>query len=181
MSTKALLSVEEFAQMQFADTEDYELVEGELVPLSGGSYRHNMIRDLMGHLLWEYFKTNPVGVAVAENDCLVTPDRVRRPDVSVFLSNRLSRLDLDAVLSPVAPDIAVEVLSPSERIMEVRGKVREYLEAGVSEAWLLDNSNREVQVHTRAGIRVLPETEFLESGLLPGFRVLVAELLRLVG
>jgi hypothetical protein len=41
MRTKAPMTVEQFAQLHTADTEDYELVEGELHPLSSGTYRHN--------------------------------------------------------------------------------------------------------------------------------------------
>ena len=176
MSTKTLITVEQFGQMHFADTEDYELVEGELVPLSSGTYRHNRSRDLLGHLLWVYFKGNSIGEAVAENDCRVTSDKVRRPDLSIFLGDRLRQIDLDKIPAPFAPDIAIEVLSSSEGVMEVRGKVREYLNAGSVEVWLLDHANREVQVHTQAGIRVLQATDVLETPLLPGFRVAVADL-----
>jgi len=61
-------------------------------------------------------------------------------------------------------------------VMETRGKVREYLSAGSSEVWLFDYSNGEVQIHTRAGIRVLQGGDLLETSVLPGFSVAVAEL-----
>ena len=176
MSTKALLTAEQFGQMRFADTEDYELVEGELVPLSSGTFRHNKNRDLMGHLLWSYFRQNPIGEVVGENDCGVSENKVRRPDLSVFLNERLRLIDLDKIPAPFAPDIAIEVMSPSEGMMETRGKVREYLGAGSAEVWLFDHANREVQVHTRGGIRVLQGMDILETPLLPGFRVAVSEL-----
>ena len=176
MSTKALTTVEQFGQMRFADTEDYELVEGELVPLASGTFRHNTNRDLMGHLLWSYFRQNPIGKVVGENDCRVSENKVRRPDLSVFLNERLRLIDPDTIPAPFAPDIVIEVLSRSEGVIETRGKVREYLGAGSAEVWLLDHANREVQVHTAGGIRVLQGTDILETPLLPEFRVAVAEL-----
>ncbi len=176
MSTKALMTVEQFAQMSTADTEDYELVEGELIPLPSGTPRHNKIRDLIGHLLWIYFRGNPIGEALAENDCRIAEDTVRRPDVSIFLGERLRRIDLDKIPAPFAPDIALEVLSASESAVDVRRKVRDYLRAGSKEVWLLDRSNAEILVHTGAGIRVLQSTDLLESPLLPGFSVAVADL-----
>lgn len=176
MGTKTMMTVEQFAQMHTAETEDFELVEGELIPLSSGTPRHNIICDLMGHLLWSYFRSNPVGKAVAENDCQVAPETVRRPDLSIFLGKRMQQIDLDTIPSPFAPDIAVEVLSPSESAVDVRRKVREYLLAGTQEVWLLDHTNGEVLVHTSAGIRVLQGPEFLESPLLPGFKAGVADL-----
>jgi Uma2 family endonuclease len=176
MSTKTLITVEEFGNMHFPDTEDYELVDGELIPLSSGTYRHNKTRDLIGHVLWSYFQRKPIGEAVGENDCRVAEGKIRRPDLSVFLAERLRQIDLDKIPAPIAPDIAVEVLSPSEGVMETRGKVREYLSAGSAEVWLIDHANREVQIHTQGGIRVLQGTDVLETPVLPGFGVPVADL-----
>jgi Uma2 family endonuclease len=170
------MTVEQFAQMQTADTEDYELVDGELIPLSSGTPRHNKIRDLTGHLLWLYFKANPIGEAYAENDCRTGDDTVRRPDVSVFLGERLKQIDQDKIPAPFAPDIAVEVLSASESAVNVRRRIREYLHAGGREVWLLDHQNGEILVHTSDGIRLLQESDVLDSPLLPGFTVAVADL-----
>jgi len=177
MATKTLMTVEQFAQMQTADTEDYELVEGELIPLSSGTPRHNLIRDLLGYLLLSYLKGNPIGLALAENDCQVAADTVRRPDLSVFLGERSRQIDRDRIPVPFPPDIAVEILSPSESAVSVRRKVRDYLGAGSSEVWLFDHSNIEVQVHTNAGIRILGQTGVLESPLLPGFSAAVSALI----
>jgi Uma2 family endonuclease len=113
---------------------------------------------------------------VCENDCKVADDKVRRPDLSVFLADRLSQIDLDKIPAPFAPDIAIEVLSPSEGVMEMRSKVREYLGAGSVEVWLVDHANREIQIHTSSGIRVLPGTDVLETPVLPGFSVTVVDL-----
>ena len=178
MSTKAMMTVEQFAQMDTADTERYELVEGELIPLSSGTPRHCKIRDLAGDLLRSYFRGNPIGEAIGEMDCQLAEDTVRQPDVSIFLNKEhLQQMDLDKIPVPFAPDIAVEVLSPSERTMDTRRKVRDYLRAGSKEVWLLDHANGEVLVHSATGIRMLQVTDILESGLLPGFSVGVAELL----
>ena len=94
---------------------------------------------------------------------------------SIFLQEHLRQIDLDTIPSPFAPDIAIEVLSPSEGVMETRGKVREYLGAGSSEVWLFDYSNGEVQIHTQQGIRVLQQGDLLETPVLPGFTIAVAD------
>jgi Uma2 family endonuclease len=180
MSTKTLMTVQEFEQMQTAETEDYELVDGELVPLPSGTPIHAEIRDLVGHLLWTYFKGNPIGKAFGEIDCRLSDDTVRRPDVSIFLgAERLKQIDKEKILVPFAPDIAVEVLSASEIAVDVRRKVLDYLRAGSQEVWLLDHANGEILVHTGGGIRVLQEKDVLESPSLPGFSAAVADLVRL--
>ncbi len=180
MGTKALMTVEQFAQMRPADTEAYELVEGELVPLSSGTLRHAKIRSRLERLLNAYFDQNPPGEAYgevySEVDCRVGRDTVRRPDLSVFLAESLHQIDLDEIPVPFAPAIAVEVLSPSESAIDVRRKVRDYLSAGSQEVWLLDPTNAEVQIHTSSGIRILQPGDSLASPVLPGFGVGVADL-----
>ena len=178
MSTKTLMTVADFAQMNTAETENYELVEGELVPLPSPTPRHNEIRDLLGYFLVSYFRSNPLGKAFAENDCQLSADTVRRPDIAVFLADRLPQMDMNKSPTPLAPDIAVEILSPSESAIDVRRKTRDYLRAGTKEVWLLDDANAEVLLHTKTGIIVLQGTEELDSALLPGFSVAVAELLQ---
>lgn len=89
--------------MQTADTEDYELVKGELVPLSTGTYRHATIRDFIGYLMMIYFRAQSIGKAFYEVECRTINGTVRQPDISVFLNERLVRIELDKVSAPFAP------------------------------------------------------------------------------
>jgi Uma2 family endonuclease len=176
MATK-LITVEEFARMETADNEAYELVDGELIPLPGPTPWHARIRDRLVQLIRNYFDRNPIGGAISETDCRVTGNVVRRPDLSIFLGERWLQLDLKTIPVPSAPDIAVEVYSPAEYVIDATRKVREYLNSGSQEVWLLDSENLELQVRTKAAIRVLNTGDVLESLLLPGFSIAVAALL----
>ena len=171
------MTAEEFGQMITLETEDYELVDGELIALSSATPRHAMIRGTVEHEIYNYFKRNPVGETLSGVDCRIADCTVRRPDVSVFLGGRLRQIDLNKIPVPFAPDIAVEVLSPSESAIDVHRKVRDYLGAGTQEVWLLDHVNGELFVHTNTIIRLLLGNDVLESPLLPGFAAAVRELL----
>ena len=198
------MTVEEFAAMITAETEDYELVEGELVPLSSGNPIHARVRDHVVHRLWSYFELNPGGVALGEIDCRLASHTVRRPDVAIFTGARMMRIEPLKIPIPFAPDIAVEILSPSERkgaasrttrdssntsrrtvlrgvtgeiAVKVRRKALEYLAAGSHEVWQLDYENGEVFVQTNTGMRLLRGQDALETPLLPGFSVIAAVLL----
>ena len=177
MATKTLMTAEEFAHLDTADTEDYELVDGELVPMASGTLLHNMIRDRTARLILSYLDGNPIGGGAGEMDCRINAEVVRRPDFSIFLGDRWDRLDLNSTPTPYAPDIAIEVLSPTEHLIDVTRKVREYLGAGSREVWLLDHPNGELQVRTESGIRLLRRSDALNSPLLPGFEIRVTELL----
>lgn len=100
---------------------------------------------------------------------------VRRPDLSIFLSEHLAGLDPGRV-AKFAPDIAVEGLSPTEAVIDVNRKSHEYLAADAREIWILDGPNREIAVRTVDGIRLFRESNSLESALLPGFSCSVSEL-----
>jgi Uma2 family endonuclease len=177
MSPTTLITAEEFAQLSFAETEDYELVEGELVPLSSATPRHNRVKASLLKLLLIYFETHPIGDGIPEVDCLLNSDTVRRPDVSVFLSPRVEQIDQDVIPVPFAPDIAIEILSPSEGATQVNRKVRQYLNAGTQEVWLFDTVNAELFLHTPTSIRLLEGEAILETPLLPGFRSTISEIL----
>jgi Uma2 family endonuclease len=179
MSTKTLLTVEQFAQLHDPSTEDFELVEGELSPLPSGLPRHARTRGRVERRLGNYFERTPIGAVYAELDCRTGEGTVRRPDVSVFLTPRLSRIDDSRIPVPFAPDIAIEVLSPSESAIEVHRRVRDYLDAGCLEVWLLDASNAVILIHTPSEIRRLFRDSVLETPLLPGFTAPVADLLAL--
>ena len=177
MSTKALMTVEEFAQLSTSETEDYELVAGELIILSSGTPRHAQLRRRIERLLENYFERNAIGEPFGEVDCRLSDDTVRRPDLAIYLGEKIQLIDRNRIPVPFAPDIAVEVLSPSERAVDVNRKVREYLGAGCQEVWLVDDANGELFVHAKSGIRMLAGAEVLETALLPGFAVSVATLL----
>jgi Uma2 family endonuclease len=177
MATKTLMTVQEFAQMHTSETEDFELVEGELIPLPSATPLHAKIRRRVERLLENYFELNPIGEPFGEVDCRLTDDTVRRPDVSIFLNPQLQEIDLKKIPILFTPEIAVELLSPPQIAIDVNRKIREYLGAGSKEVWILDYDNGEVFVHTKTGIRLLVGNEALESPLLPGFAAPVSDLL----
>jgi len=97
------MTVEEFAQMETAETEAYELVDGVLVPLPSCTPWHNVIRGRLNTLILNYVDKNPVGYPVSGTDCRFSLRTVRRPDVSIFLAERWKSLDMNEVPVPIAP------------------------------------------------------------------------------
>jgi Uma2 family endonuclease len=177
MAAKTLMTVEQFVQMDTSENESYELVDGELIPLSSATPLHSNIRGRLEHLVRSYFDRNPIGGAISEVDCRIGNDTVRKPDLCIFTGENWQQLDLKKVPVPFAPDVAVEVISPSEQLIDVNRKVKDYLSAGSQEVWLLDAENGEVHVRSKTGIRLVERTGVLESALLPGFSISVEALL----
>jgi Uma2 family endonuclease len=177
MAPATLMTVEEFARMSTSETEDYELVAGELVPLPSANPMQAYIRGRLEQVLWNYFDHNPTGVVLSEVDCRINENTVRRPDLAIFVAGRLDGVDRTKIPLPFAPDIAVEVLSPSEIASAVNRKVLQYLAGGSKEVWVLDRENHEIFIQTDESIRLLRGDVVLETPLLPGFSAPMSKIL----
>ena len=156
---------------------DYELVEGELVPMSSGTPRHAIVRDDLIVLLKLFLRRHTLGIVLSEVDCRTLERSVRRPDVAFYTADRWRQIDPEKIPLSGTPDIAVEILSPSESAINVHRKTAEYLKSGSQEVWLLDISNQEIYIHTSTSVRLLRSGDLLQSEVLPGFSVPVSDVL----
>ena len=127
-------------------------------------------------------KTQRLGRALIEFVFLI--DRAknlqRRPDVA-FVSHAkwpVHRRVPDVAVWDMVPDLAIEVVSPSNSAGQVQGKMHEYFNAGASGVWVVYPEQQEVYVYTSPiQIRVVQLGQDLEGGdLIPGFRVPLAAL-----
>jgi Uma2 family endonuclease len=103
---------------------------------------------------------------------------VRGPDVSYVRADRIPATGIPEGFWNLAPDLAVEVVSPNETAEDVREKVRDFLSAGTTLVWTVYPRTREVIVHTPDGFaRTFGPGEVIEfPDLLPEFTCNVAEL-----
>ncbi len=179
MGTKTLMSVEEFDRLEEPDELSYELDEGELVVMTKPRPLHNRIVLALTYELQAYLKTHPVGeVFNPDNLFVLAPNTKRAPDVSFLRTERTKQIDENADI-PGAPDLAVEVVSPSDTVSAMRRKIRQYFAAGAQCVWVVYPESREVEVWREAsGPRViLQENDSLEApDLLPGFSLCVGAL-----
>jgi Uma2 family endonuclease len=108
------------------------------------------------------------------------PGEIRRPlvpDVAYVSNERLRPLsDADLEVPPLAPDVAVEILSPDDRRIDIDDKIDTYLRAGSSLVVVVDPAALVVELHDPSDVRRLGEGATIEHGALPGFSYPVAEL-----
>jgi|SRR6185437_11014000 len=180
MGTRTLLTAEEFDNYPFEEDKRYELDEGEMIEMTRPAYDHNRIVINLTFFLQVYFRSNQSGETLnSENLFALSPATRRSPDISVILGNRRKELRGAKVIS-IIPDIAVEVLSPSETPRMIHRKLTQYFEAGIKQVWIIDQPSRTVEIWNGPALpdRALGEDELLQSALLPDFQVEVAELFR---
>jgi Uma2 family endonuclease len=157
----------------------WELVNGELVALTPAAGRSSRIGGRIYGWLADHAEPGEQGWAFpADAGFILYEDRqtVRSPDAAFVRRDRLPEVP-DGFI-PLAPDLAVEVLSPSDRMSQALAKIAMYLDAGVHLVWLVDPGARTVTDFTADHSPVmLDATATLDGGdVLPGFRIPVAEI-----
>lgn len=159
----------------------HELVDGILVEKTMG-FNDDRIGTRIIRLVGNFLDANNIGeVMGAQGLIRFKLDLVRVPDVSFIRWDSVD--DTDEIENPtgafleVAPDLAVEVLSPSNTRREMEIKLAEYAKAGVKLVWYVDPERKEVDVYPAGnpdGKRTLTANDTLDGGdVLPGFAVKV--------
>jgi Uma2 family endonuclease len=159
----------------------YELVEGELKTMSPAGSLHGRIMLRLGGKLEHFVRTHALGETFGAETGFVlhrSPDTVRAPDVAFVARAHVPATGVPIGYFPVAPDLAVEVVSPSDTAAEVQQKVDDYFKAGSQQVWVVYPDQRSVAVYRSAGeMRYFAAEDVLDGGpLLPGFTSPVAEI-----
>ena len=158
-----------------------ELVRGELRVTPPAHGPHGCVATNIVGLLLAHVKRSGLGRVFADGvgyELIRLPRTVRVPDASFVRAVRLPGDGIGPGLLKLAPDLAVEVLSPSESASELEEKLDDYRACGTPLIWVVDPVRRTVMiVASDAPVRWLREGEQLDAGeVIPGFSCAVAEL-----
>lgn len=160
----------------------YELIKGELIKVSPPpGHEHGLVAMNLASPLYEYVKNKKLGkVYAAETGFLLeqNPDTVRAPDVAFVRRERFEEAGPIKGYWIGAPDLAVEVLSPSDTVRKVEGKVAHWLESGARTVWIVSPKLHTVTVYrSLTEIEVLTERDMLDGGdVVPGFQLSIADI-----
>jgi Uma2 family endonuclease len=152
----------------------YELVAGRLRKMTPAGSLHGVVGMRLAIALGAYVDDNHLGVLFAADTgfkLASNPDTVRAPDIAFVARERIPAGGIPTAYWPGAPDLAVEVLSPTDVRSEIDEKIDEYLRSGVRLVWFVNPFERRVTVH-RPGKRplVLEERDAVDGDdVLPGF------------
>jgi Uma2 family endonuclease len=155
-----------------------ELIDGTLVEKAMGYYESRMAIALV-YFLERYFDAHPLGFLLDGTGMIrVTKEQIRLPDVSFLSWDHFPdhKLPLGQILD-VVPDLAVEILSPTNTKAEMARKRGEYFRGGTTLVWEVDPVKRTVAVFTAPDVSTtLDENATLDGGtVLPGFTLSIRE------
>ncbi|MCC6342550.1 MAG: Uma2 family endonuclease [Bryobacterales bacterium] len=174
MATTSLMTPERFDKLPPEEGLRYELLHGEMVEMSSANPVH---KDILTSLIIA------LGLTVRRQGGAVLPDTEfafgesrLRPDLAVLPAEVWKRMDHFKVPVSEMPAIAVEIVSPSESAYAVDKKTGIYLQAGISEVWVIYPETKHLYVHTASEVRHLTSAAVMESPLLPGWSLPVGDL-----
>jgi Uma2 family endonuclease len=175
------LTLAEFEALPEDDNYRTDLSRGWLMRESRPGGEHGCVSGNLYYLLRSFVSAHSLGRVLIETGFRISenPPTVRGPDVAFIATSRLPA-EVPIGFWTLAPDLAIEVVSPSNRPNDIGLKVIDYLEAGTAEIWVVQPRSRTVIVHLATGdARIVREDETLASELLPGLELSLKDVFEL--
>ena len=177
---KTLLNAKELLRLSTTGRR-YELVKGELFEIAPAGGRHGGVAMRVGALLDDHVRKNQLGrVFAAETGFILrrNPDTVRAAAASFVTGDRLPDGELPIGYMELAPDLAVEVASPSDSAREIQEKVADWLRAGTRLVWVIYPATRSATVHVSQDQfgELSEDGTLLGQYVIPGFACDLSEL-----
>lgn len=157
----------------------YELINGVVYMSPSASFPHQMIAAEIMLQIGMFLEQRPIGVVVADMDIRLSNEQVFRPDVIFLASEKAARCGAAVT---VAPDVAVEVISPDSRENDADIKRKAYEVAGIGEYWLIDPNQETFAFLRLTAGQYLEQTvtgDDFESTAIPGFHLDLPRIRRL--
>jgi Uma2 family endonuclease len=173
------LTIEEYERLDEPDEWRTELVRGVVVREPRPAPYHARTQTRLAHRLEEFVEREKLGFVLTDVGVILSrhPPTVRGPDVAFYRVERLP--ELPRRFPDIAPDLVIEIVSPSNTVTEIVEKVMDYLDAGSRLVWVVDPMSRTATVYrSRDEIRILTDRETLDGAdVLPGLKLRLEDVL----
>src|ERR1700733_9680604 len=169
------LTIEDFERLPDALALNHELVNGELVDVSGNTPKHNAFRDLLNALLLFHVKEHKLGRVFSEQE-YDFDGNAHGPDITFFGPEKAKLCDDDLRVQRFVPDLAIEIVSRNDKFSALLEKAHRYRSCGTKEVWIFSIKPREAFVFSSERRAILDEDGVFQSSLIPGFSIRLGDL-----
>jgi Uma2 family endonuclease len=182
MSAVLNISQKEWTADEFLNSplsQNHELIEGELVETMSTGFIHGVVAQRIGRFIGNFADENNLGeVTASETGFILGKGTYRGADCAFIGNEKLKEHGYPRGFFPTAPDIAIEVVSPSNTSEEMMEKVNLYLQNGSSLVWIIYPINRVITVYRQNNlVTILRENDTLEGeNVLPNFQLPLTKL-----
>jgi len=159
--------------LHFSDEKRYEIINGEVYMVPSPLTYHQKVLALLYMSLWDFVEEHQIGeVLLAPLDVVLSEIDVVQPDI-MYISNERRRIITEKNIQG-APDLVIEILSPSTAYKDQTIKTKIYSKYGVKEMWLVDPEKKEIQLlvlnpSLLTPLKTYHVPEILKSPLVTGF------------
>ncbi len=159
---------------------EYELVNGKPEEKEMAGARHGGVGSRLHRRLGVYVEENDLGEVYGPDTTFLIGENQRLPDIAFVSAEKMPPEGEPEGIWEIAPDLAVEVVSPNDLFEKVQDKIWDYFNAGVKQVWLVAPQHRTVTVYRSPfEITVFGEDqELVSEDLLPGFRCKLGEIFK---
>lgn len=169
------LTIDDFERLPDALAFNHELVDGELVDVSGNTPIHNDLRDYFTSLLREYVKKHGLGKVLSEQEYQFG-ENAYGPDVSFFATDKAPLIEERRRVQRFVPDLAIEIVSTNDTFARLTQKADRYRNHGTREVLIFDIDSRRAFLFSENGDAMLKENQLFEPSLIPGLSIPIADL-----
>ena len=171
-----LITGEELLEM--GDIGPCELVAGEIIKMSPTNVEHGYLENEIGRLLGNFVAgkkngwvlTGEVGIFIQRN-----PDTIRAADVVFISKERVPERPRQGFLE-IAPELVVEIVSPTDRWSDLHDKIEEYFGIGVQWVWIVEPTRQVIRVYSAPTKVEIVAEQLQGEGILAGFELSVSHL-----
>ena len=176
MASVTGLTIDDFEKLPEALALNHELIDGELVEVSGNTLGHNRLRDQLTRLLSTLVEQGKLGEVISEQE-FDFQGNAHGPDVCFISAAKLPLLNPRLRVQRCVPDLAIEIVSQNDRFEALIKKAVRYRRCGTEEVWVFSIENRVAFLLNENQRVLLDENQPFRSDMIPGFSIRIGDLL----
>jgi Uma2 family endonuclease len=176
MAAATGLTIDDFEQLPDDLARNHELVDGELVDVSGNNWKHNELRDSLVELLRQFVRENQLGNVISEQEYNFDGN-AHGPDVSFCDESKRPLLDSKRRVQRLVPDLAIEIVSANDTFEKLVKKAQRYRQCGTQEVWIFSIETRQAFLFSEHRRVILNEDDEFRPETIPGFAIRIGDLL----
>lgn len=175
MPTSTHLTIEDFEKLPADAVKDRELIDGELIDVSGNTGEHNSLQGLILSLLLPFVTQHKLGRLLPEQEYDFRGN-AHGPDVSFFGLDKCELYDRKRRVQRFVPDLAIEIVSPNDTYEALMKKARRYRSSGTAEVWIFSIELRQAELLSESRNVLLDESQEFRPEPVPNFSIRLGEL-----